>query len=1184
MPSHTRATDMAEDIFDAFEALGLERDATPHEIRSSYRQLARRYHPNRSSVIDGISTAQSDRFCRVHRAWLLLCKADLQRRYKELLELHELHKSVVAGAAELLDFQSQYALDAYQAHTDNANSHGSSDVDDDDDDDEDLPRVAVPARRAISGRPSSHSSGLENIDEDCDGGRDAGLADQGASLSGGYPGSKSHRRSGSEHADENNAASERRRKLQRLRRRELDSCVAYKKAMEDKFKAESAADKAKEDYELAAWRRDYFERTQKNNTQQKVKLVRMIERATKAFQLHRLSGRRMSMSTFSPTSGGLSSVSESFDKTRFLSPPSRTKSFRRPTYSSDISGDQTSSDEDEYASDATTPPSRSPRSRSPRPGHYRRPSHHRYRSLPSILPIQSSGLSNGAQGDMSPIVSDTAPKVFVRAATNLAEMVADPVSDPDTASASSRSASPAPVPSADDRGRLQLVPVESSSSFLMNHAGHRRRSPSAGRRTPSPYSMDNACHFRVKAIGRVQFQYIRAKHVHKLTYLEKQWLLDVEPDADIDPDNLLESLTRIDENVAAKFSVKPDIRAGFSFRLIYNHGQVPKKQTDTFIALSYRRTVHTEERNGRFELPLAPEIYQAVWDERLSEDEGVWIDQICIDGHSEEEKTISMSAMDMVYRSARLVVVALDDVSLTASQGDTLATHMNEFNEQVHVPANKRFRRKQTPYLESHNDLYLVLRTVLRSSWFKRAWCRHEMRLAREHIFLVPCETARGSKGVLRFTGKCLTHLLGLATEVPFERSIEEVKPALYAFFKDRSALPADEFNLRSHHGNFTTVVAEVMGMEAGGDPKIPEEQRAADARKDKISIILNTMECGLALHASVRDPTISLPISECNYMLLLLALAARDPGALASVGLPLRGLPYGLKSSWLFEPTNVDSGLNNYRTLDRLPERFRISTSSKVNEHSVCLDLKFLNPGKLVHKETAAETLELARHFINVCEQRKWGRNRKRYLLNDRASSMLFGSMRDVYVETLACLFELGPDWMGDVCENHSVSRWRHDLEPARQLLIALKSTSGRWPKEAWSIQGAGFVMDFVNFAIIRGMPRRQITTREEWRPVWVAPPAGGKVMTFVPRGGELRVAVPAALLDREYVHLARMWVLKPRGEFRQDKVPHYCEWSLLGKSVLFCDDDAIERLELDNDLVREGQRVFGRELEDTK
>ena len=145
-------------------------------------------------------------------------------------------------------------------------------------------------------------------------------------------------------------------------------------------------------------------------------------------------------------------------------------------------------------------------------------------------------------------------------------------------------------------------------------------------------------------------------------------MLGVELDSDMNPHNLLDSLSRLDKAVASRFAVKPDIKEQFNFRLIYSHREVLKQQHQSFLALSYRRKLHVEKKHSHFTLPLEPAMYQAVCDERQSPTEGVWIDQICIDGDSEHEKTISMSAMDMVYRSARLVVVALDDIELEAHE------------------------------------------------------------------------------------------------------------------------------------------------------------------------------------------------------------------------------------------------------------------------------------------------------------------------------------------------------------------------------------------------------------------------------------------------------------------------------------------------------------------------------------
>ena len=1161
---------------DPFEALGLERDADSKSIKVRYHQLARRYHPNRNQGSDEGKAALSDYFYHIHEAWRLLRDPDKRRRCRELLELLDQQEALLVLVGDLVESNEQH--EQYGDHRRSTlDGHISSDADEDD-----IPRIAGVRRRQTFDQIRKRSTGkLENIVEGSD-------SSEQSAWRKGYGRSRVSQlrgkaRSGrdDESSDNANTAAERRRKFDKLRRKELETFTQYRDAMVDKFEAEAEAEKYKEQFEQAKWRREYFERAPRE-TSQRVRLVHLFNTARKALMSQKpaiKSDRRTSV-TFA---GPILTPVEPPETNQFLKPLARTKTVHRRGYSSDISGDQTSSDEN--SSEKATSPKGSPRAVSPRP--YPR----KHRRLGS-LPVTTRSLPNGNHDPVSP-VTGPGPKLLIRAPTNLNEMDNGQLSDAGSVEASSRSPSPQPVRSHSRQFVLSSATSapeafdidqdRRSRSPGLDHRSLSRSGAGLGIHTPLP----EPCLFQIKQVGQLHHHSIPMDHVHELTFAEKQWMLYVEPDADMDPDSLLKDLAKLDEKVAALFMVKPDIKASFKFRLIYNRREVVKHQHQTFIALSYRRKLHVEKKyhkhGGRhYTLPLEPEMFQAVWDERLSETEGVWIDQICIDGDSEEEKTISMSAMDMVYRSARLVVVALDDIELEAHEGTILESHMEDFERQTHISANKRFRRKPTPYLESHDDLFMVIRKMMRSSWFRRAWCRHEMRLAREHIFLVPCRTpgSWSGKSVLRFTGKCLTHFLGLATEVPFEPSIEAVKPALYAFFRDRSKLPAHEHGMRAHHGNFTTVVAEVFDMEAGGDPRIPEEQRAADARKDKISIILNTMECGLALEPRARNPKISLPTHECNYMLLLFALAARDPGALGSVGHPLRSLPYNLLSSWLFEPSNVDSGLNNYRTLNRLPESSPITTHYQKGNHFVQLALKFLKSGQPSRAQDSPEIMALAERFTAECEKRGLGRNRKRYIVTDRAANHLFGSMREVYIETLVCVLECGPDWMSDVCQRYGVSRWRHDLQPAYELLIALKNTCGRWPESVWTNQATGFIADFVNFLIIRGMPRRQITQPEKWRPVWVSTIDNGKILTFTPPG-DTQVAIPAALLDPDYVHLARMWVLEPRGHGESQSASS--EWTLLGKSVLFSDDISDDLIESDNGMIEEGQKVFGRKVAST-
>lgn len=427
-------------------------------------------------------------------------------------------------------------------------------------------------------------------------------------------------------------------------------------------------------------------------------------------------------------------------------------------------------------------------------------------------------------------------------------------------------------------------------------------------------------------------------------------------------------------------------------------------------------------------------------------------------------------------------------------------------------------------------------------------------------------------------TSACIAHLLALATEVPFDASIELIKPALHAFFRDRTQPSVSSADFTPHHGNFSTVVAEVFGMETGGDPRLPELQREADARRDKVSIILNTMECGLALKPELRTSRVGLSKEECYYSLMLLALAARDPGALCSVGKPMQliaseGSPARRISSWLFEPTNVDAGLNNYRTLNRIAADSQISCGVSRGSHYIQLDLKFLRPDKISQPRESPEMFNIAREFVLTCETRKLGRHRKRYLIHDAKANDSFGDMRNVYVETVACTFACGPDWMTQVCQRYGVSRYKQDLQPACWLMVALRNMNGKWPQADWVDRAASFIMDIANFMIIRGMPQRQLRQPEKWRPICITTLNKGKILTFRPTGLDVRPVVPTGLLDADYVHLARLWMVSPRTTDSK--------WTLLGKSVMFSDDLGMLQVNYEGDMVRRQQKVFGRSFD---
>ncbi|KAF2773047.1 hypothetical protein EJ03DRAFT_387346 [Teratosphaeria nubilosa] len=1168
--------------FDPFEALGLSRDASNATVKSRYRELARKYHPNRQQGSEEAKAVLCEQFHTVHQAWRHLKDPDKRRRYVELLRLAEEQAELETRMFDLVNGADQHSPSNY-VNLDQ-DGHVSSDADDDV-----LPRIGTLQRRRTT---------LERSVKEAKHLGDRSLAKETQAKGRGLvrKDSKNFEKQEDAHSTDTGSwhgdyFSLRRSKLEKLRRKEIYAFECYRNAMVNKFQAELEAERTKEIYERSRWRREYFERAPRQ-TAERMRSFQHFMSAVRAIGSQ--PPRRRNRSTVS-YGGQILSTEGAVDNSQYLAPDNSTSGLKsrpwhRRAYSSDISGDQTSSDEGSSGGYA-----------SPRPGmlswtwgrHHSRHTSLDAFQLPPISP------ENGSLMKRPEPEHDVPFRMVVKRPTGLnGQPVVEEDSSPESNGTTPRS--PFLDPRSPSQRTFTLVQNSSMSEIFRTISnGQHSLLPSfnsnQGASKRPAVSTADACHFRIKRLPKPEWSHIFLEKVHELSQAEKSWMLGAHPDADADPAEILKRLSGLDSNVASRFMIKPDAKEIFRFRLIYNDGVVVKApDQSSYIALSYRRTIRVQKRDNHFTLPLEAAMFQAVWDERISDQEGVWIDQISIDQQSREETTISMSAMDMVYRSARLVVIALDDLELEESEGRVLESHMDEYTRMLHVPPGKRFRGKQPPYLETHEDLYQVLQKILRSPWFKRAWCRHEMRLARDHVFLVPCKSAAG-RSVVRFTSNCFTHLMALAAETPFEAEIEMVKPALNAFFRDRSKLGPNDRHLANHHGNWTTVVAEVFWCLAGGDPNIPARQRAADALKDKISIILNTMECGLALTPEMRDPAMPLTKSEGQYMLLILALAAQDPGALCSVGPPMRlvagesnsPLSPTASSTWLFEPTNVDSGLNNYRTLHRLPGSAIITTGLSLGEHFVQLDLKFLKPGNdpAVHRALDdPRSLQLARHFTSHCNKNKYGRNRHRYLLTDPSANRHFGDMREVYEQTLACIFECGPDWVEDICQRYGVSRWKQDGETAWNLLVALKNTDGKWPVEAWSTRAAGFIMDFVNFLVIRGMPQRQILHCEAWRPIWVKTENGGRILTFVPPG-DIRPAIPTALVDDDdYIHLARLWILEARYSFQgsmdaPSETANTDDWTLIGKSVLFSDDLASQHLRFPSGVWREKQRIFGRE-----
>ena len=154
-----------------------------------------------------------------------------------------------------------------------------------------------------------------------------------------------------------------------------------------------------------------------------------------------------------------------------------------------------------------------------------------------------------------------------------------------------------------------------------------------------------------------------------------------------------------DPGVAAKFDFKAAAIISYPFRLLERmdlHLPRAEEPNDgSFIALSYfwhskDWPQHNDDtRAVSPSKPISMALFGALLEERISSDEGIWIDQLCINQEYTIEKRFAIGSMDVVYRKARLVVIALEDIWVDEAEEAALYTwiHRNEQRQILDISA-----------------------------------------------------------------------------------------------------------------------------------------------------------------------------------------------------------------------------------------------------------------------------------------------------------------------------------------------------------------------------------------------------------------------------------------------------------------------------------------------------------------
>jgi len=79
-------------------ALGLNKDVDSAAIKSAYRKLALKYHPDKCTD-DALKEVNTTLFHKIQKAYDLIGEEDERKRYDALVKLHELREEKIKLAA-----------------------------------------------------------------------------------------------------------------------------------------------------------------------------------------------------------------------------------------------------------------------------------------------------------------------------------------------------------------------------------------------------------------------------------------------------------------------------------------------------------------------------------------------------------------------------------------------------------------------------------------------------------------------------------------------------------------------------------------------------------------------------------------------------------------------------------------------------------------------------------------------------------------------------------------------------------------------------------------------------------------------------------------------------------------------------------------------------------------------------
>ena len=324
--------------------------------------------------------------------------------------------------------------------------------------------------------------------------------------------------------------------------------------------------------------------------------------------------------------------------------------------------------------------------------------------------------------------------------------------------------------------------------------------------------------------------------------------------------SVLQNLARWDPATRSLF----DLRSASTildtpFRLIFPNSDISSFDETGFYVRQYMAVSYCwrsddflpkgYERHGDW--PVSKAFSDAIIDEKDHPRVGIWMDQLCIDQASTEDKRKSVAAMDIIYRSCIRLLVLLEDVFLDEEEV-ALCSKYDRLNPDF------KFDPAWRPPPDEHTVFASFYNKVKAARWWGRAWCFHEFNVNE------PWNHNRQ------------THEIHNATFITYGPAGSTVKIKWFTLHYVMSSVPS-MIILADRRGQEIFNSIDIGDREPGWRGSIVARHNAVGTKgsmylKDKISILINMSGLGLAYRGGAVESK-----DEVLYISTLLALATGE-------------------------------------------------------------------------------------------------------------------------------------------------------------------------------------------------------------------------------------------------------------------------------------------------------------------